>query len=128
MTELSNPGIVALPSQYSVERTVERLVLAFEQAGMTIFAQIDQQAAAKEVGLEMRPMTLLVFGNPKIGTQLMQAYPTLAIDLPLKALAWEDTNGRVWVSANSPEYLRQRHAMAEAPFLGVQGILERALG
>ena len=92
-----------------------------------MFAQINQQRAAEAVGLTMPPMTLILFGNPRAGTPLMQAYPTLAIDLPLKALVWEDPDGRVWVSMNSPEYLRQRHTMADAPFLGVQTLVERVL-
>ena len=94
---------------------------------MTVLARVDQQAAAAAVGLTMRPMTLLVFGNPRGGTPLMQAYPTLAIDLPLKALVWEGTDERVRVSTNTPEYLQQRHAMAEAPFVGVPALLARAL-
>jgi uncharacterized protein (DUF302 family) len=70
---------------------------------------------------------LVIFGSPKAGTPLMLAHPSLAIDLPLKALVWEDADGHVWLSTNSPEYLRERHGMAEAPFTGVQAILERAL-
>jgi len=120
-------GIVNLSSPRPVEQTVRQLVGVLEQAGMTVFAQINQQGAAEAVGLTMRPMTLILFGNPKAGTPLMQAYPTLAIDLPLKALVWEDADGRVWVSMDSPEYLRQRHAMADAPFAGVQALVERAL-
>ena len=120
-------GIVNLSSPHSVEQTVRRLVGVLEQAGMTMFARIDQQGAAEAVGLTMPPMTLILFGNPRAGTPLMQAYPTLAIDLPLKALVWEDPDGRVWVSMNSPEYLRQRHTMADAPFLGVQTLVERVL-
>ena len=120
-------GIINLSSLHSVEQTVRRLVGVFEQEGMTVFARIDQQGAAEAVGLMMRPMTLILFGNPTAGTPLMQAYPTLAIDLPLKALVWEDAGGRVWVSMNNPEYLRQRHAMVDAPFTAVQAVVERAL-
>ena len=127
MSPLHESGIVDLVSSHSVEETAKRLVGALESAGMTVFARIDQQAAAAAVGLTMRPMTLLVFGNPRGGTPLMQAYPTLAIDLPLKALVWEGTDERVRVSTNTPEYLQQRHAMAEAPFGGVPALLARAL-
>ena len=74
----------------------------------------------------MRPMVLLLFGNAQGGTPLMQSYPTLAIDLPLKALVWEDAGGRVWVSTNSPEYLQRRHGLAETPFVGVPGLGARA--
>ena len=127
MSPLHESGILDLVSSHSAEETVKRLVGALESAGMTVFARIDQQAAAAAVGLTMRPMTLLVFGNPRGGTPLMQAYPTLAIDLPLKALVWEGTDGRVRVSTNTPGYLQQRHAMAEAPFVGVPALLARAL-
>jgi len=102
-------------------------VYVIDQAGMTIFTRIDQKAAAQKVGVLMRPMVLVLFGNPKAGTPLMQAYPTLAIDLPLKALVWEDRSGRVWVSTNSPQYLQQRHGMAETPFVGVPALLKGAL-
>ena len=105
MSALPEIGVVSLASPYTVDDTAERVVRVLERAGMTIFARIDQQGAAQAVGLTMRPMTLVLFGNPKGGTPLMQAYPTLAIDLPLKALVWEDAHGRVWVSTNSPEYL-----------------------
>ncbi len=120
-------GVLSLSSPYAVGDTAERVVRVLEQAGMTIFARIDQQDAARSVGLTMRPMMLILFGNPKGGTPLMQSYPTLAIDLPLKALVWEDAGGRVWVSTNSPEYLRRRHGLAETPFVGVAGLLARAL-
>ena len=120
-------GVVSRASPYTVDDTTERVVRAIERAGMTIFARIDQQVAAQAVGLTMRPMMLVLFGNPKGGTPLMQAYPTLAIDLPLKALVWEDADGRVWVTTNSPEYLQRRHGLAETPFAGVLGLLAQAL-
>jgi uncharacterized protein (DUF302 family) len=127
MSASPEAGVVSLVSAYAVHDTTERLVRVLERAGMTIFARIDQQAAAQAVGLTMRPMMLVLFGNPKAGTPLMQAYPTVAIDLPLKALVWEDAGGRVWVSTNSLEYLRRRHGMAETPFAGVPGLLAQVL-
>ena len=120
-------GAVSMASSYTVDETTERVLRVLERAGMTIFARIDQQGAAQGVGLKMRPMMLVLFGNPKGGTPLMQAYPTLAIDLPLKALVWEDADGRVWVTTNSPEYLQRRHSLAEPPFAGVPGLLAQAL-
>ena len=120
-------GVLNLPSPMPVGATTDRLAAAFEDAGMTIFARIDQQAAAARSGLSMRPMQLLLFGNPKAGTPLMQAHPTLAIDLPLKALVWEDERGQAWVSLNDPQYLRQRHALADAPFVPVRALVERSL-
>jgi uncharacterized protein (DUF302 family) len=120
-------GVVSLASPSAVNDTTERVVRVLKQAGMTIFAQIDQQGAAQSVGLTMRPMMLVLFGNPKGGTPFMQAYPTLAIDLPLKVLVWEDAHGQVWVSTNSPEYLQRRHGLAETPFVGMPELLARAL-
>ncbi len=120
-------GIVSLASPHPVVETVQRLVQAFATHGMTLFANIDQQAAAQESGLDMRPMVLLLFGNPRAGTPLMQAHPSLAIDLPLKALVWEDPEGRVWVSINSPDYLKRRHGLPEAPFTAVETMLAKAL-
>ncbi len=120
-------GVVSMASPYPVDDTTERVLRVIERAGMTIFARIDQQGAAHGVGLKMRPMMLVLFGNPKGGTPLMQAYPTLAIDLPLKALVWEDADGRVWVTTNSPEYLQRRHGLTETPFAGVPGLLAKAL-
>ena len=127
MSASPESGVMNLASPYSVDDTTQRLVHVLEHAGMTVFARIDQKAAAQAAGVTMRPMVLVLFGNPKAGTPLMQAYPTLAIDLPLKALVWEDANRQVWVSTNSPQYLQKRHGMAETPFVGVPTLLERAL-
>jgi len=123
----SGNGMASRPSPYAVAETVERLAEAFQKAGMTIFTRLDQQAAAKAAGLEMRPMILLIFGNPKAGTPLMLAHPSLALDLPLKALVWEDAAGTTRVSTNTPEYLQQRHGLPEAPFKPVEGLIARVL-
>jgi uncharacterized protein (DUF302 family) len=120
-------GVVNLASPHSVDETTQRLVDTLEHAGMSIFARIDQQAAAQAAGVTMQAMTLVVFGNARVGTPLMQAYPSLAVDLPLKAVVWEDAAGTVWVSTNSPEYLQRRHAMAQVPFAGVPGVLARVV-
>jgi len=127
MSTSQENGIVNLSSPHSVDSTAGKLVDVLEHAGMTIFAQIEQQGAALAAGLAMRPMKLIIFGNPRAGTPLMESYPTLAIDLPLKLLVWEDKMGQVWVSTNSLEYLQRRHSMAEAPFAGVHALLEQAL-
>jgi uncharacterized protein (DUF302 family) len=127
MSDLSEIGVESRASPFSVGDTTERVVRVLEQAGMTIFAQIDQQGAAQAVGLAMRPMILILFGNPKGGTPLMQSYPTLAIDLPLKVLVWEDADGRVWVSTNSSDYIQRRHGLPEKPFVGVPRLLAKAL-
>ena len=114
MSASPESGVVSLASPHAFDSSTARVVRVLEHAGMTIFARIDQQSAAEAVGLSMRPMILVLFGNPKAGTPLMQAHPTLAIDLPLKALIWEDADGQVWVSTNSPEYLQRRHDMDAA--------------
>lgn len=104
-------GIVDLPSRYSVPETINRLQSILKENGVTVFALVDHSGEAAKVGLEMRPTQLLIFGNPKGGTPLMIAAPSCAIDLPLKALAWQDAQGKVWLSYNSPEYLQQRHGI-----------------
>jgi uncharacterized protein (DUF302 family) len=105
----SVPGFVSKPSKYSVTETIQRLTAILKSKGVAIFAVIDHSGEAEKAGLNMRPTQLLIFGNPKAGTPLMLAAPTIAIDLPLKALAWEDAQAKVWLSYNSPDYLQQRH-------------------
>jgi uncharacterized protein (DUF302 family) len=102
-------GMVHIYSHHSVQETVQRLESTLRTRGLTIFCHVDHSGEAEKVGLKMRPTQLLVFGSAKAGTPLMVASPTLAIDLPLKALAWEDADGAVWLSYNNPEYLQQRH-------------------
>jgi len=102
-------GLVQVASRYSVDETVRRLQSAFAGKGLQVFAVVDHSGEAEKVGLKMRPTKVVIFGSPKVGTPLMVAAPSLAIDLPLKALAWEDADSRVWLSYNSPEYLKQRH-------------------
>jgi uncharacterized protein (DUF302 family) len=109
MSTRSNNGLVSLASNYSVEETMQRLESLLEQRSITIFSRVDHSGEAKKVGLQMHPTKLLMFGSPKGGTPLMQAAPTVAIDLPLKALFWEDADGRVWLTYNDPAYLQQRH-------------------
>jgi uncharacterized protein (DUF302 family)/uncharacterized membrane protein YidH (DUF202 family) len=109
MTSNADTGIVSLPSNHSVDRTVEKLARLLQARGVKLFAQVDHSGEAERAGMEMRPTKLLIFGNPKAGTPLMIAAPSIAIDLPLKILVWEDSNGKVWVSYNSPGYLQARH-------------------
>jgi uncharacterized protein (DUF302 family) len=109
MNANSAPGFLSKPSKYSVTETIQRLSAILKSKGVAIFAVIDHSGEAEKAGLKMRPTQLLIFGNPKAGTPLMIAAPTTAIDLPLKALAWEDAEGKVWLSYNSPDYLQQRH-------------------
>src|SRR6202030_817788 len=105
-------GIIDKLSHHSVEETVERLKGILQSKGVTLFAIIDHSGEAEKVGMKMRPTKLLIFGSPKAGTPLMMAAPSIAIDLPLKILVWEDVQGKVWVSYNSPAYLQQRHGIA----------------
>jgi uncharacterized protein (DUF302 family) len=106
-------GLLQVASRYTVDETVKRLESVLAERGVQLFALIDHSGEAEKAGMKMRPTKVLIFGNPKGGTPLMVAAPSLAIDLPLKALVAEDENGKVWVSYNSPEYLQQRHGVPE---------------
>jgi uncharacterized protein (DUF302 family) len=104
-------GIVDKLSHHSVVDTVEKLKGILLSKGVMLFAIVDHSGEAEKVGMKMRPTKLLIFGSPKAGTPLMQAAPSVAIDLPLKILVWEDEQGKVWVSFNSPAYLQRRHGI-----------------
>lgn len=127
----SNNGIISLLSPYSVTETIDRLEAILQTKGITIFARIDQKAEAEKVGLSLLPTQLLLFGNPKAGTPLMVAEPTIALDLPLKVLAWEATDGKVWLSYNDTDYLQQRFALADdlvKNIAVVPSLVEQTLG
>jgi uncharacterized protein (DUF302 family) len=130
MTPDSDSGIITLPSQHSVDQTVERLQTLLRAKGVTLFALVDHSGEAAKVGMKLPPTKLVIFGNPKAGTPLMLAAPSVAIDLPLKILLWEDAQGRGWLSYNSPAYLQQRHGLPEAllPNIAVVEALARAAG
>jgi uncharacterized protein (DUF302 family) len=115
-------GIVRLPSNYPVAQTVQRLEDLLREKGIKLFVVVDHSGEAVRAGLEMRPTQLLVFGNPKAGTPLMQAAPSIALDLPLKLLVAEDEHGQVWVSYNSPAYLQQRHGVPDSLLPNIAGI------
>ena len=119
-------GIIDLPCKQSVAQTAEKLEALLKSKGLKVFARIDQAAEAKAVGLEMRPMMLFIFGNPQAGTPLMVQHPSLAMDLPLKALVWESADGKVWLSYNSPEFLQQRHGLPTPPFVPIGNLLQAA--
>ena len=104
-------GLVDIPSNHPVDETVEKLKGILQAKGVTLFALVDHSGEAAKAGLKMRPTKLLIFGNPKAGTPLMVAAPRIAIDLPLKILIWEDAQGKVWVTYNSPVYLQERHGL-----------------
>jgi uncharacterized protein (DUF302 family)/uncharacterized membrane protein YidH (DUF202 family) len=111
MTATQNRGIVEVPSNHSVDQTVEKLKAILQAKGVALFALVDHSGEAEKAGMKMRPTKLLIFGSPKAGTPLMLAAPSIAIDLPLKLLVWEDAQGKVWVSYNSLEYLQDRHGV-----------------
>jgi uncharacterized protein (DUF302 family) len=123
---MSATGIIDLACKQSVTETVDKLEAMLKVKGMTVFARIDQAAEAKAAGLTMRPTVLIIFGDPRTGTPLMNQHPSLAMDLPLKALVWESEDGKVWLSYNSPEYLQQRHGMDAPPFTAVGNLLKAA--
>jgi uncharacterized protein (DUF302 family) len=109
----SQNGLIHTPSPRSVAETLERLRTILESKGLAIFALVDHSGEAAKVGMQMKPTQLLIFGSPKGGTPVMQAAPTVAIDLPLKALVWQDDQGQVWITQNSAEYLQQRHQIPD---------------
>jgi uncharacterized protein (DUF302 family) len=117
-------GFASLPSKYSVDKTLERLQTILRDKGVAVFAVVDHSGEAAKVGMEMWPTKLVIFGSPKGGTPLMIAAPTAAIDLPLKALIWEDSDGNTWISYNSPEYLQQRHHFPPELIKNIAGVIE----
>jgi uncharacterized protein (DUF302 family)/uncharacterized membrane protein YidH (DUF202 family) len=122
-SELSKPappepaasGLVSVPSRHNAAQTLERLEAVLKQKGIHLFARIDHAAGAREAGLALRPTTVLLFGNPQAGTPLMQSQQTIGIDLPLKALVWEDEAGRAWLTYNDPQCLAERHQVRDHP-------------
>ena len=123
-------GLIHVASSRSVADTLKKLQTTLEARGLKLFALVDHSGEAEKAGLTMRPTQLLIFGSPKGGTPVMVAAPTVAIDLPLKALVWEDTEGKVWVSYNSPEYLQQRHGIPVdlvKNIAGVGALVEKAV-
>jgi uncharacterized protein (DUF302 family) len=113
MTPATDNGIINRPSIHSVDQTVKKLTGILQAKGVTLFALIDHSGEAEKAGMKMRPTKLLVFGSPKVGTPVMLAAPSIAIDLPLKTLIWEDGLGKVWLSYNSPAYLQGRHGVPQ---------------
>jgi uncharacterized protein (DUF302 family) len=113
MITSADKGIINRPNQHSVDETVAKLKRILETKTVTLFAMVDHSGEAAKVGMKMRPTKLLIFGSPRAGTPLMLAAPSIAIDLPLKILVWEDDHGKVWVSYNSAAYLQQRHGLPE---------------
>jgi uncharacterized protein (DUF302 family) len=123
-------GLVHVPSPRSIPETLKKLRTTIDASGLKVFALVDHCGEAEKAGLKMRPTQLLIFGSPKAGTPVMVAAPTVAIDLPLKALVWEDAEGEVWVSYNSPDYLQERHGFPAdlvKNIAGVGALVEKAV-
>jgi uncharacterized protein (DUF302 family) len=119
---MSESGLVTVACELPVRETVDRLAEAVTSAGLTVFARIDHGGGAEQAGLDLRPTELLIFGNPLGGTPLMQDRQTAGIDLPLKALAWEDAEGRVWLTYNDAAWLAARHGLGSQSDTAVQAI------
>src|SRR5262245_27703940 len=115
-------GLTTIPSSYGPKETMDRLEAEIKAKGMTVFARIDHAAGAAEAGLSLRPTELLIFGNAKSGTPLMQATQSIGIDLPLKALVWQDASGKTWLSYNDPSWLAKRHGLGHEVQATVDGI------
>jgi uncharacterized protein (DUF302 family) len=114
MTSQTSNGIVQFISASDVPTTIAKLRQALESHGITVFAHIDFSGDATRAGLTMRNEQMLIFGNPKAGTPLMQVEPLVGLDLPLKALVWDDEHGSTWIACNAPEYILARHHLPEA--------------
>ena len=119
----ANDGLVSVKSAHDVSTTADRLEAVLKKKGMKVFNRIDHAKGAKSVGNNLRPTELIIFGNPKIGSVLMNCAQTIAIDLPQKALIWQDGGGQVWLSYNNPALLANRHRMA-----GCDQVLNKVTG
>ena len=120
-------GLVSVPSNHDVQTTVDKLVTALKAKGLTVFAQVNHSAGAEKAGMNLAPTQLVIFGNPKVGTPLMKCSRTVGIDLPQKALIWQDPAGKVWLTYNDPAYLSERHGLGECAkvIAKVTGILAK---
>ncbi len=122
MASDKNSGLIDIPSNHSVDETVEKLKAILQAKGITLFALVDHSGEAAKVGMKMRPTKLLIFGNPRAGTPLMLAATGSAIDLPLKILIWEDGNGKAWITYNDPVYLQRRHQIPSDLLRNIEGV------
>jgi uncharacterized protein (DUF302 family) len=123
MSETNEKGVVTIASAHSCEVTMQRLESLLKERGVTIFARIDFSGDAARAGLSMRPEQMLIFGNPKAGTPLMQAEPLSGLDLPLKALIFEDAAGKAWIAWNDPQYVIRRHGLPAALAANLAAVL-----
>ena len=114
MNETHIEGLTTIPSTFGPKETMDRLVAEISAKGMTVFGRVDHAAGAAQVGLTLRPTEVIIFGNARGGTPLMQSVQTVGIDLPLKALVWQDAAGKTWISCNEPRWIAQRHGVTNA--------------
>ncbi len=119
---MSRNGLITVASRVSVSETLDRLTTALTGAGLRVFARINHASNAKEVGLSLRPTELLIFGHPRGETPLMQDQQTAGIDLPVRALAWEDAEGKVWLTYNEAAWLATRHGLGAASSNAIEAI------
>lgn len=120
-----NNGLITIPSQFPVKDTIDRLVAKITSVGLLVFGRVDHAAGAKQAGFDLRPTELLIFGNPRGGTPLMLDKQSAGIDLPVKALAWEDAGGKVWLTYNDPAWIVERHGLSEP---SVQAVCAQTAG
>ena len=125
-TAAADNGLISVKSSHDVKVTADRLENVLNQKGMTVFIRIDHAAGAAKVGKKLRPTELIIFGNPRVGTPLMQCNQSVGVDLPQKALIWQDEEGQVWLSYNDPNYLAGRHGLTDCT--AVIKKVEKALG
>ena len=123
---IADNGLISIKSSHDVKVTADRLEKNLTMKGMTVFTRINHAEGAQKVGVKLRPTELVIFGNPKVGAPLMQCSQNVGIDLPQKALIWEDGAGQVWLSYNNPEYLAERHEIKECDEVIIK--LKNALG
>ena len=121
---MADTGLTTVPSSHAVKDTIDRLEADVKRKGMTVFARIDHAQGARDAGLALRPTELLIFGNAKGGTPLMQDRQTAGIDLPIKALAWQDADGKVWLTCNDMAWIAKRHGLGPASAQAVKAIAD----
>jgi uncharacterized protein (DUF302 family) len=119
---MSDNGLITIPSTHDVKVTIDRVEMVVKSKGLTVFARVDHAAGAKEVGMTLASTLLLIFGNAKGGTPLMQANQQVGIDLPLKVLAWQDSAGKAWLTYNDPQWIAQRHGLGHEVDQTVKGL------
>ena len=119
---MPNEGLISVPSRRSVVQTMDSLLAGLKANGLTVFARIDHGANAAEVGMALRPTQVVIFGNPRAGTVLMQENQVSGLDLPFRALVWEDADGQVWLTYSDPQWLAQRYGLGAAGAPVIQAI------